>query len=102
MRCEDYPCCGHEAGCCPPRDENGQQTGMVCTCGKVLPLNNRYSICDGCMQDAEDDYTDYDDHYPYDDDEYPPDDDFDDDQPYPLPGEELYDGYEDYGDYWGD
>ncbi len=48
-RCEDFPCCGHEMGCCPDRDESGRQTNMVCTCGVKLPLTARYSICDGCM-----------------------------------------------------
>jgi hypothetical protein len=48
-RCEDFPCCGHEAGCCPDFDENGRQMNMVCTCGAKLPINNRYSICDTCL-----------------------------------------------------
>lgn len=48
-RCEDFPCCGHEPGCCPDYDDAGNQLNMRCTCGAVLPVNNRYSICDGCM-----------------------------------------------------
>jgi hypothetical protein len=55
-RCEDYPCCGHEPGCCPDFDESGRQLNMVCTCGKKLPINNRYSICDACLRDSEDDF----------------------------------------------
>lgn len=47
-RCEDYPCCNHERGCCPTF-VNGVQTDMVCTCGKRLPINNRSSICDSCL-----------------------------------------------------
>ena len=48
--CEDFPCCGHELGCCPDRDpETGEQVNMKCTCGAVLPLNNPYSICNGCL-----------------------------------------------------
>lgn len=60
--CEDFPCCGHEAGCCPSFDESGKQLDMVCTCGARLPVDNRYSICDSCMQEDEgeecDDYDD--------------------------------------------
>jgi hypothetical protein len=49
-RCEDYPCCGHELGCCPDFDDNtGQQLNMICTCGAKLPINNPSSICDGCL-----------------------------------------------------
>jgi len=50
MACEDYPCCGHEAGCCPDFDESGRQLNMRCTCGAVLPVHNRYSICDSCLR----------------------------------------------------
>jgi hypothetical protein len=51
-RCEDFPCCGHEAGCCPDY-ENGRQINMVCVCGAKLPINNRYSICDSCLNQSE-------------------------------------------------
>ncbi len=27
---------------------------MVCVCGAKLPVNARYSICEGCMRDPED------------------------------------------------
>lgn len=47
-RCEDFPCCGHEAGCCPNYDAAGWQTDMVCTCGTRLPISNRFSICNNC------------------------------------------------------
>lgn len=47
--CEDFPCCGHEQGCCPDSDEDGKQLNMICTCGAKLPVNSRYSICDRCM-----------------------------------------------------
>lgn len=49
-RCEDFPCCGHESGCCPDYDpDTGQQLNMRCTCGAVVPVGARYSICDGCL-----------------------------------------------------
>ena len=60
-KCEDHPCCGHEAGCCPDYDEAGNQLNMKCTCGATLPLNNRYSICDSCLNrgDPNDPYNDH-------------------------------------------
>lgn len=58
MACEDFPCCGHEAGCCPDFDEAGNQLDMKCVCGKSLPITSRYSICDSCMDSASDDYHD--------------------------------------------
>lgn len=65
MRCEDFPCCGHELGCCPDFDpETGEQTNMVCTCGAKLPITSRFSICQGCLdcpEEGEGDYDDYDD-----------------------------------------
>lgn len=54
-RCEDFPCCGHELGCCP-RFENGVQMDMVCTCGRRLPVDNPVSICNACLR-AEDDWA---------------------------------------------
>lgn len=49
-RCEDWPCCRHEAGCCPDFDEEtGEQLNMVCTCGAKIPVNSRYSICSSCL-----------------------------------------------------
>lgn len=68
-RCEDFPCCGHESGCCPDYDESGRQTTMVCTCGARLPATNRFSICDSCLDVGSED--DWDGHEPDDDDEYP-------------------------------
>lgn len=57
-RCEDFPCCGHELGCCPDFDESGRQLNMICTCGAVVPITSRYSICEGCLERGrmEDDY----------------------------------------------
>lgn len=54
MACEDFPCCGHEPGCCPNFDEHGRQTNMICVCGAVLPINNRVSICDACLRAGDD------------------------------------------------
>lgn len=53
--CEDFPCCGHELGCCPDYDENGKQLNMICVCGAKLPVNNRFSICNGCMSSGDND-----------------------------------------------
>jgi hypothetical protein len=53
-QCEDYPCCGHEPGCCPARDENGRQLDMKCVCGASVPLNSRSSLCRSCLQAPED------------------------------------------------
>ena len=54
-RCEDYPCCGHESGCCPDFDDNGKQLNMKCVCGATLPITSRYSICESCMNQGDDD-----------------------------------------------
>ena len=48
--CEDWPCCGHESGCCPDFDASGRQINMICTCGTKLPINNGSSICDTCLR----------------------------------------------------
>ena len=54
MACEDFPCCGHEHGCCPDFNEAGEQLNMVCVCGAKLPIDSRYSICESCMRDPDD------------------------------------------------
>ena len=52
--CEDFPCCGHENGCCPSFDsETGEQLDMKCVCGASLPLISRSSICKSCLRDPE-------------------------------------------------
>ena len=44
-RCEDFPCCGHDHGCCPVDGK------PVCVeCKKVLPKGSRSSICEPCYQ----------------------------------------------------
>lgn len=55
MRCEDFPCCGHEAGCCPDFDpETGEQLDMKCTCGASVPLTSRSSLCASCLKNDDD------------------------------------------------
>lgn len=50
-RCEDWPCCGHEAGCCPDRHpDSGEQINMKCTCGAPVPLHSETSICEPCLE----------------------------------------------------
>lgn len=60
MSCEDFPCCGHEYGCCPDY-RNGRQINMRCTCGAKVPLNSRSSLCESCLNAPEGDEEYYDD-----------------------------------------
>jgi hypothetical protein len=46
MRCEDYPCCGHEQGDCP--DAEGRFTCV--SCGRKLAKNATSSICPRCTK----------------------------------------------------
>ena len=62
-RCEDFPCCGHELGCCPDFDDAGRQTNMVCVCGARHHGENGTSLCDGCLNAPEDEDRDYGDNY---------------------------------------
>ena len=50
MSCEDYPCCGHEAGDCPTLDAQGNKRWTCVECGKRLPLKARSSICSKCLR----------------------------------------------------
>lgn len=60
-RCEDFPCCGHEMGCCPDFDpETGAQLNMKCVCGASVPLTSRSSLCQGCLYSPYDEYGNYD------------------------------------------
>ena len=59
MRCEDFPCCGHEPGCCPRYSDSGEQMDMVCTCGTRLPVTSRFSMCQACLDYGCDDDFDY-------------------------------------------
>lgn len=58
-RCEDFPCCGHDI--CPDFDDSGRQINMKCVCGATVPLHNRSSLCDSCLNTPgpEDDFEDY-------------------------------------------
>jgi len=47
-RCEDYPCCGHEAGDCP--DASGRMTCVEC--GRRLSKKATSSICMTCERHA--------------------------------------------------
>ena len=60
MSCEDFPCCGHESGCCPSFDEDGRQLDMKCTCGASVPLDSRNSICDNCLDLSDESENDFD------------------------------------------
>jgi len=48
-RCEDFPCCGHESGDCPDRDEDGNESWKCAKCRATLPKGARSSLCSGCM-----------------------------------------------------
>jgi len=60
-RCEDWPCCGHESGCCPDFDESGQQLNMKCVCGATVPLSSHSSLCQSCLSSDPEDFDDWDD-----------------------------------------
>ncbi len=59
-RCEDFPCCEHELGCCPDY-RNGVQLNMKCICGAVLPIDNPSSICEACLRSDDEEYIPLDD-----------------------------------------
>lgn len=92
-RCEDWPCCQHEAGCCPDFDESGRQLNMRCVCGASVPLNSPSSLCSSCLNRPD----------PYDPESWePPDLDYDEYDAEPTE-EEREDNFreamEDFG--WG-
>ena len=58
MRCEDYPCCGHENGDCP--DAQGRMTCVEC--GKRQSKKATSSICPKCQRALSMRYDDYGDH----------------------------------------
>lgn len=63
MRCEDYPCCGHEAGDCPRVDRKGRERWRCVGCGKELPIKARSSICAKCQREmSRRQHDGYDDH----------------------------------------
>lgn len=50
-RCEDFPCCGHEAGDCPRIDKDGREVWRCVECGRDLPRGARSSICGPCQRE---------------------------------------------------
>lgn len=54
--CEDYPCCGHEAGGCPTLNSRGQLVYPCARCGASLPVNNPSAVCDSCQRDWQRDW----------------------------------------------
>lgn len=104
--CEDFPCCDHEAGCCPDF-ENGRQINMKCVCGATVPLGGP-SCCESCLRDP-DDFDDRDRYDDRDDDEENYDDDdidprYIDDDDYSQSEDEfppdIPDGYDDDIEQW--
>lgn len=49
-RCEDFPCCGHEAGDCPSHDAQGNEVWSCAGCHGKLPKNSRSSLCPRCLR----------------------------------------------------
>ena len=47
-RCEDYPCCGHEAEGCPDYRKDGSEIWRCVCCGKRLRRDAGSSICHRC------------------------------------------------------
>lgn len=101
MRCEDFPCCGHEAGCCPDFSESGEQLNMRCTCGAIVPIDNRVSICDTCLRAGDDDERDCDRDFEDEDDEFDMDESMDGDHVSGL-ASAGFGTDEDYGYYGGE
>lgn len=48
MRCEDFPCCGHEAGGCPQIDENGAERFHCARCSVLMAPKARSAVCEPC------------------------------------------------------
>jgi Zn-finger protein len=53
MACEDFPCCGHEAGDCPTRDREGREVWTCVECRKPLRRGATSSICARCRKRLE-------------------------------------------------
>lgn len=49
-RCEDWPCCGHEAGSCPSAYRNGREV-QFCECGHPVCRKSN-SLCIECYEDS--------------------------------------------------
>jgi hypothetical protein len=51
MRCEDYPCCGHDDGACPVRIGGGRILVWRCVdCHDPVPPG--FALCDACTSRA--------------------------------------------------
>jgi hypothetical protein len=49
MKCEDYPCCGHEPGGCPYiNEETGEKRFACARCDVLMPPRARSAVCDKC------------------------------------------------------
>jgi len=96
MTCEDWPCCGHEYGCCPDYDLDGGQLDMKCICGASVPFGSPSSLCTHCLNAPDSEDFEYSDGY-----EDRGDEDYDDGYD---PEDISYDGYGDHcdGDYGDD
>jgi len=59
MKCEDWPCCGHEEGGCP----NSDGSYNCAECGKKLPKHSQSAVCEKCHRkwhrQAETEFYDY-------------------------------------------
>lgn len=93
-RCEDFPCCGHEMGCCPDFDDSGRQLNMKCVCGATVDINSRSSLCEGCLNAGreDEDYMDWRDSRDEQDDNFDDDDFEEGGREYGYYDDEAYDG----------
>ena len=48
MKCEDYPCCGHEPGGCPVVGEDGEKRYPCARCDILMPPRARSAVCEPC------------------------------------------------------
>lgn len=62
MRCEDYPCCGHEAGGCPVVSEDGTERFRCACCSVLMAPKARSAVCQSCHNRASYEYDNDDGH----------------------------------------
>ena len=58
MRCEDYPCCGHESGECPVVDENGAERFRCVKCWDLMPPKQTSAVCRPCYYGSTSEFDD--------------------------------------------